>query len=187
MAIACAIGVILGGRLSDALKARSAGGRAYVGILAILVSIPLALVTYNAADFTTFAVLLPITLMCANIWPATAIATFQDFVLPRMYGTVGAMFVLGGTMMGLAIGPYSVGKIAMATGSLRTGLLCMLLVAPVILVPLWRVRAAAAYTIESKLARAAAAGEPTHALTLSSTAQTGSPGPVALAGLNETR
>ena len=187
MAISCAIGVILGGRLSDALKARSAGGRAYVGILALVVSAPLVLATYSAADFTTFAVLLPITLMCANIWPATAIATYQDFVLPRMYGTVGAMFVLGGTMMGLALGPYSVGKIATATGSLRTGLLCMLLIAPAILVPLWRVRVEAAGTIASKMTRAAAAGEPTAGMTLSSTVAAGSPAPVALTGFNEAR
>jgi MFS family permease len=187
MAIACAAGVIVGGRLSDALRARSAGGRAWVGILAAVSSAPLIVATYYAPDFTTFAVLLPVTLMCANTWPATAIAAYQDFVLPRMYGTVGAMFLLGGTMMGLAVGPYAVGKIATATGSLRTGLLCLLLVAPAALVLLWRVRAAAAATIATKAARAAAAGEPAAGMTLSSADSPEAPAPGVLAGWNEAR
>jgi MFS family permease len=157
---ACAFGVILGGRLSDLLKARMPTGRIYVAMLAAALTVPLTFAMFSAPDFRSYAVLTPICLLFANMWPATAIAAYQDFVLPRMYGTIGAIYILGATMIGLSIGPYTAGKVATVTGSLESGVLSLLLAVPLILLALWRVRSQVAQVVATKSARAAAAGEP---------------------------
>src|SRR3546814_9216515 len=51
-----------------------------------------------------------------------------------MRGTIGATYLLGATMLGLALGPYFVGKVATVTGSLATGMYCLFIVSPVSLV-----------------------------------------------------
>jgi ABC-type phosphate transport system permease subunit len=53
-----------------------------------------------------------------------------------MYGTVGAVYLLSTTMMGLAVGPYLMGKIAMISGSLSVGVMSMLVATPIALVAL---------------------------------------------------
>jgi hypothetical protein len=160
-AAASAIGMILGGRLSDLFNAaRGPRGRVDVAILSLVTLVPLVVATFSSPDFTTFAILTPICLVFASMWPATAIAAFQDFVLPRMYGTIGAIFLLATTMVGLAIGPYTAGKVAMLTGSLRMGVLSLLLAAPLILLALWRVRSQVAEVAATRLTRAGLAGEP---------------------------
>ena len=153
-AAASAFGVVLGGRLSDALRARDARGRIHVGMLSAVLPVPFLVAMLNTTSFEVFAGLLTVCLVFVNLWPATAIAAYQDFVVPRMYGTIGAIFILGSTMVGLALGPYFVGKIATLTGSLRLGLLSLLGVVPVILVALWRVRSQVGPVAAPELARA---------------------------------
>ena len=153
-AAASAVGVVLGGRLSDGMRARDPRGRIHVGALSAVLPVPFLVAMLNADTFGTFAALLTICVLFVNLWPATAIAAYQDFVVPRLYGTIGAIFILGSTMVGLALGPYFVGKIATLTGSLRIGMLSLLGFAPLILLALWRVRSQVAAVIASRQARA---------------------------------
>lgn len=51
-------------------------------------------------------------------------------VAARVRGVATAGFVLGSTLLGLAIGPYSAGKFSMLFGDLGTGLLVLLAVVP---------------------------------------------------------
>lgn len=154
------LGVILGGRMSDALRARNPSGRILVimfGILAPVIPIWVGFTTEDAFVFYAMNFL-------AGLFAATALgaaaATTQDLVLPRMRGTATASFFLATTLIGLAIGPYMVGQISDLTGSMRIGVLSLIAVAPISLVLLiyaYRALPRAEATIAE---RAAAAGKP---------------------------
>ena len=65
-------------------------------------------------------------------WGAAA-ATTQDLVLPRMRGTATGTFLIGTTLLGLALGPYLAGRVSTLSGSLSVGVLAMLVTVPVTL------------------------------------------------------
>ena len=60
-----------------------------------------------------------------------------DLVLPRMRGTAGATYILGTSLVGLALGPYWAGKVAALTGSLSIGVFSLLVVPPFTFAALW--------------------------------------------------
>jgi MFS family permease len=97
--------------------------------------------------------------MLTSAWSGAAVATLQDVVLPRMRATAGATFVLGITMIGLALGPYTVGKVATITGDLRIGIFALYAVAPFTLFALWRVSRSLQAVEATIIERARAAGE----------------------------
>lgn len=147
------LGVILGGRMSDALRARNPSGRILVimfGIIAPVVPIWVGFTTENATVFYIMNFL-------AGLFAATALgaaaATTQDLVLPRMRGTATASFFLATTLVGLAIGPYMVGQISELSGSMRTGVLSLIGVAPIslaLLIYAYRALPQAEATIEQR-------------------------------------
>lgn len=134
------IGVILGGRAADALRARNPSGRILMilfGVIAPIIPIWIGYTTESAVLFYTMNFL-------AGLFGAAALgaaaATTQDLVLPQMRGTATAAFFLGTTLIGLSFGPYMVGQISDLTGTvvngqpvgnLRTGILSLIGVAPV--------------------------------------------------------
>ena len=73
----------------------------------------------------------------ARLWVGAAVATLQDLVLPRMRGTAGATYILGTSLVGLALGPYWAGKVAALTGDLATGVFSLFVVPPFTLAALW--------------------------------------------------
>ena len=77
-----------------------------------------------------------------------------------MRATAGATYVLGTTMVGLALGPYFAGKMSVLTGSLGTGIFCLYVVPPFTLVGLWLGSRRLAELEASKVDRARAVGEP---------------------------
>lgn len=157
-AISGFLGVILGGRMSDALRERNPAGRILVimfGILAPIVPIWIGFTTENSAVFYVMNFL-------AGMFAATALgaaaATTQDLVLPRMRGTSTASFFLATTLVGLALGPYMVGQISDLTGSMRIGVLSLIGVAPIslaLLIYAYRALPAAEATIEERARTAA--------------------------------
>jgi MFS family permease len=158
-AIAAAVGVIAGGRLSDFWKQRDPRGRIFVGILSAALSAPFMVAMFLAPNFRLYAILSPIVYFCANLWAGSAVATYQDFVLPRMYGTAGATYLIGSTMIGLALGPYASGKVAAVTGSLQVGVFSLLVAPLAAIVILWQVGRDAGVIESTKFARAHAVGE----------------------------
>ncbi|QKG71043.1 spinster family MFS transporter [Erythrobacter mangrovi] len=151
------LGVILGGRLSDALRQRHPSGRILMIMFGILAPIIPIWVGFTTEDATVFYVMN----FLAGLFAATALgaaaATTQDLVLPRMRGTATASFFLATTLVGLAVGPYMVGQISELTGSMRIGVLSLIAVAPISLgLLIWAYRALpeAEATIEER-ARAA--------------------------------
>ncbi len=158
-AIASALGVILGGRLSDWWKERDARGRLFVGMLSAALPVPFVLVMFTSGSFSLYAQLSPVVYFLSSLWVGSAVAAYQDFVLPRMRGIVGATYILGSTMVGLALGPYVTGKVATLTGSLSLGIFALLAAIPVALIALWVASRSTARTEATKFARAAAVGE----------------------------
>ena len=141
-AIAGFLGVIIGGRIADVLRARNPAGRLLVvmfGVISPIVPIWLAYTTTNSMLFYTMGFLAA---MGGAAALGAAAATTQDLVLPRMRGTATASFFLGTTLVGLSFGAYFVGQISdfagtmvagKPVGNLRVGILSLLGFAPIAL------------------------------------------------------
>lgn len=134
------LGVIIGGRVADALRARNPAGRILVIVFGVIAPIVPIVIGYTTANPTLFYVMNFLAGMCGATALGAAAATTQDLVLPRMRGTATAAFFLGTTLVGLAFGPYLVGQISDLAGSmvngklvgdLRTGILSLIGVAPI--------------------------------------------------------
>jgi len=57
-------------------------------------------------------------------------AATQALVEPRMRGVATAIYFLGATLLGLALGPFTAGYVSEITGSLAQGVLATLIVVP---------------------------------------------------------
>lgn len=136
-ATASAIGVIVGGIVSDRLRRRHAAGRLYVNMAAVILPAPAIFWMFTTDSLTTVYMLAPYVTFCSALWVGAAVATLQDLVLPRMRGTAGATYVLGTSLVGLALGPYWAGKVAAVTGDLATGIFSLYVVPPFTLAALW--------------------------------------------------
>ena len=154
------IGINIGGRLADWLRSRNPSGRVLVILFAALAPlIPLAISFTTESLALFYALVLPMTVL-SSLGLAASAATSQDLVLPRMRGMATAAYFLSITMLGLALGPYTVGRISEATGNLGLAVLSLIAVMPisaVALIMLYRWLPAAEASVWE---RARAAGEP---------------------------
>ena len=158
-AIAAAIGVISGGIISDLWRRRDARGRLFVNMLAVVLPMPAVFIMFTTESLTTFYWASPVAQLFGSAWVGAAVASLQDVVLPRMRATAGATYVLGTTMVGLALGPYFAGKMADVTGSLSAGVFWLYVVPPFTLLGLWHGSRRIAELEATRVERARAAGE----------------------------
>ncbi|HEX4735962.1 MAG TPA: MFS transporter [Allosphingosinicella sp.] len=159
-AVAAATGVIVGGIVADRWRRRDPRGRLFVCMASVVLPVPAVAVMFTTHDLATFYVASPIAQLFSSLWVGASVATLQDLVLPRMRATAGATFVLGTTMVGLALGPYAAGKMADVTHSLAAGIFSLYVVPPFTLLGLWLGSRHLAALEGSKVERARAAGEP---------------------------
>jgi hypothetical protein len=130
-AVGGGLGVITGGALADRLAmTQGESGRVLVLLLAATLafaahalifttqSVPILYVGIFAGWFLTSATL------------GGASGAIVGMVAPHLRGLATATFIVGATLIGLALGPYAAGKLAQTLGSLREGLLGVLAVAP---------------------------------------------------------
>jgi hypothetical protein len=111
---------------ADARRARTPAGRLQVGAAGPLLNLPLA-VWMLVTDTPTLAFVLAFpVILTSSMWIGPGASTVQDLVLPRMRGSVSAAYLLVVTFIGLALGPYTVGRLSVAFGDLRSALLCAL-------------------------------------------------------------
>ena len=111
-AIGGLIGVTAGGVLADRLKLTRANGRLYIGFITILLTAPgVLLMLYTSsltfAFFMNFVYHIP-----AAMWVGIPSTTATDIVMPRMRAIATAYFLLMNTFIGLALGPYVIGRIS---------------------------------------------------------------------------
>lgn len=168
-AISGFLGVIIGGRIADALRARWAAGRIWMIIFGVVAPILPIWIGYTTADPVLFYVMNFAAGMLGAAALGAAAATTQDLVLPRMRGTATAVFFLATTLVGLSFGPYMVGQISdlagtvvdgKLVGDLRTGILSLIGVAPIALILLTFAYRLVPKAERTLVERARAAGEP---------------------------
>jgi MFS family permease len=158
-AFSAAAGVILGGYLSDLWRQRDPRGRLFVNMLSVILPIPFVAFLLTTDNLAAFYWVNPVAHMLASAWVGAAVATLQDLVIPRMRATAGATYVLGTTMVGLALGPYYAGKVSMITGDLATGIFALYVVPPFTLIALWIASRRIAELEATKVERARESGE----------------------------
>ena len=169
-ALAGFVGVIIGGRLADALRARNPAGRILMILFGVIAPIIPIWIGYTTESGTIFYVMNFLAGMFGAAALGAAAATTQDLVLPRMRGTATAAFFLGTTLVGLSFGPYLVGQISdlagtivdgKPVGDLRTGILSLIGVAPIAVALLLYAYRAVPQAEATIAERARAAGAPT--------------------------
>ena len=165
------LGVALGGVLSDRRRQHSAVGRVQVLVLSVAAMLPAGLGMLYASSASGAYAMAFVYQMTATMWVSSSTALVTELVLPRMRAIATALALLMFTFVGLALGPFAVGRISdalMASDSapdaaLRTAMAASLLV----LIPAVGLGAAALRTVppdeRSVWERARAAGEPTGA------------------------
>jgi MFS family permease len=136
-AFSAAAGVILGGYLSDRWRQHDPRGRLFVNMLSAGLPIPIVAFLLTTDSLGAFYLLTPLAHLISSAWVGAAVATLQDMVLPRMRATAGATYILGTTMVGLALGPYFAGKMSVLTGSLQTGIAALYAMPLFTLAALW--------------------------------------------------
>lgn len=152
-------GVFLGGRLSDIMLRRHPAGRIHVGLASAVIPVPFVIgmcLTQNPWIF--FLLNLPVVFV-GIMWMAAGAATIQELVMPRMRGTASVTYFLVSTLLGSALGPFLVGKISAATGSLATGITAGLLAVPFACTALWMAGRHVQSAEATKVDRARAAGD----------------------------
>ncbi len=158
-ALAGFIGVIVGGQLADRLRKTNPAGRLIVVIMApILAALPFVLAFTTTSPTLFFVFHFGAAVFTSAALGGTA-ATSQDLVLPRMRGTATATFFIATTLVGLSLGPYMAGQVSHMTGSLSTGILSVLVAAPISITLLALAYRALPAAEASLLDRARAAGE----------------------------
>ncbi len=120
-AVGGGLGVTVGGILADQLRRRSPSGRLWVGMMNALIPVPLLLLALNVADRDLALGLFAVAQVFAAMWLGPGSSTVQDLVLPHMRARASAVFLLFITILGLALGPYTVGRLSDLWGSLRLG------------------------------------------------------------------
>ncbi len=78
-----------------------------------LIPIPLLLLALNVADRDLSLGLFAAAQVFAALWLGAGSSTVQDLVLPHMRARASAVFLLFVTVVGLALGPYAVGRLAL--------------------------------------------------------------------------
>ncbi|HZR80754.1 MAG TPA: MFS transporter [Candidatus Binatia bacterium] len=122
-AVAGWLGATTGGILADRLRRRATTGRLQVGLLTALAPLPIAWWAFTTPSTTTvLALVFPLTFL-TSLWLGPGASTVQDLVLPRMRATASAAYLLVVTFVGLAMGPYTVGRLSVSLGDLRSAIL----------------------------------------------------------------
>lgn len=152
------LGVALGGILGDLWRTREPRGRLILLAGAAIAAVPAGLAMIYAPDIETALWLTFPSNILGSMWIGVGAGTLQDLMLPRMRAVASAAYLLSITFIGLALGPYMIGRISV-TADLRLGMtvgLCVNVVAFVAAI----LAARSLVADESSLrARARAAGE----------------------------
>ncbi|GDX79075.1 MFS transporter [Deltaproteobacteria bacterium] len=110
-------GSLLGGRLADAWRARSAGGRLRFSATAAMVCVPLWFGLLSAPSFTVALLFLTPLLAAALMWLGPASADLAEIVAPEDRGLAVGLYFFGVNAVGYGLGPPVLGWLAERAGS----------------------------------------------------------------------
>ena len=159
-AVAGWLGITLGGVWCDRWRRSRRSARLLVGICMAIVPIPFTVAMLTAESRATAYVLNFFASVGASMWIGGAASTVQDLVLPRMRAIASATYILVITFVGLALGPYTVGRLSDGLGDLRYAMLLALLANLIGASFLFAAVRSFRHDEETRLERAAGAGEP---------------------------
>jgi len=121
------LGVTLGGLWTDRWHRSSRHARLYVGMCTALLPLPFALLMlWTGSTALAFVVAFPVNLL-TSMWLGPGASTVQDLVPTRMRAVASAFYLLVVTFIGLALGPYTIGRLSVGVGSLRWAMALSLL------------------------------------------------------------
>jgi len=122
------LGVTIGGVWSDRWRRRAPAARLYVGMCCALLPLPLAIATlFTSSTPLAFALSVPLGI-ATSLWIGPGASTVQDLVAPRMRAIASAAYLLVVTFIGLALGPYVIGRVSVALDDLRMAMASALIV-----------------------------------------------------------
>jgi MFS family permease len=118
------LGVSLGGALSDRWKARAANGRIWVGWLTAVLSVPSGLWLLHTESLWVAYAMNFVFALVSPLWLGAGASAVNELVLPRLRALASAFYLLLITFIGLALGPYTMGKLSdvLARGGADPGL-----------------------------------------------------------------
>lgn len=154
------LGVVIGGNMADRMRRTNPAGRIIVAFIALFATAPLIWLQFGTENLTIFFIAAFLNSITGSMWVGIAAATSQDLVLPRMRGAATATYFLGTTMIGLGLGPFSVGLLSEYLGDLGKANIAILAVLPVSATLLYLVYRQLPAAEASRIERARAAGEP---------------------------
>ncbi len=161
------LGVTLGGVASDWLKPRTPNARLWLGAATVVLTTPVAVWFLLTPSLPLAYGLNFAFAVVSALWVGNAPAVVNDLVMPRMRAMASAFYILMVTFLGLALGPYTMGKLSdafsasgMASGdALRAAMLCGLVTYALTLFCLWRASRHLGREEATRVERARAAGE----------------------------
>ena len=127
-------GGMSGGRVADLLLKRNPSGRVIIGLASALLLTVFITAMVHTKSLPVYFVLFGGYTWFGNMWVGAAAAITQDLVLPHMRGAAAACNALAFTLIGLCVGPYTVGKLSAALHDLGLAMELTLAVIPVALV-----------------------------------------------------
>jgi MFS family permease len=107
-------GVTLGGVVSDWLRRRTPNARLWVGLVGAVVPVPVAIGLLSTDQLWLAYVFNGFLAVFAAMWIGPAATTVNDMVMPRMRAIASAFYILVITFIGLALGPYAIGRLSVA-------------------------------------------------------------------------
>ncbi len=159
-AVAGWLGVTAGGVWADRWRASRRGARLLVGVVAATTTIPIGAWMLWTDSRTTAYVLNFLLAVTGSMWLGGAGSTVADLVLPRMRAVATAAYILMLTFIGLALGPYTIGRMSVAFDDLRIAMMIGLLANVVAALLLLAASRRLAHDEDTRVERARAAGEP---------------------------
>jgi MFS family permease len=66
--------------------------------------------------------------IASSMWIGPGASTVQDLIAPRARSIAAAAYLLVVTLIGLALGPYTIGRLSVTLGNLRNAMLVALIV-----------------------------------------------------------
>ncbi|GAO54914.1 MFS transporter [Novosphingobium sp. MD-1] len=127
-----AAGVIAGGAMADRLSRGHDNARRVLVVIGGLAAglLPYAVMLTTDSKAVFYAMVFP-TWFLLSAALGGASGTIVNIVPPQVRATATAAFLLGATMLGLALGPYAAGRLSTDFGSLKVGLVGVLAVVPI--------------------------------------------------------
>ncbi|WP_191629096.1 MFS transporter [Pandoraea terrae] len=117
------LGVIIGGVAADRLREITPRGRIHVATLATALPLPFLWLSIHAATAVGAVSWLFFANLFATLWVAAGSTSVQELTPLHARATASAFYLLVVTYVGMALGPYTVGKLSDALGNLGSAIL----------------------------------------------------------------